>query len=354
LIERVATGDAGAQAAVARRAGLTAPVAAALAEVGERDAVIALAANRSADCPDFAVTRIIERFGESARLREALAGRALTVTQRHALHVAANRSGGASAEGQAGWRAERDRRESIEREALRLASAGEQEREEMVGYLRASGQLTAGLLLRAAAQADSIFVTAALADLSRMNRRRVAAIVEESKGSGFAALCAKAGLGHATVTAMRAALEAHREIAARGFPVGAASRAREACRKTLDACRSAGLDTHDVAAMFRRLELEFSREAARDAAEKLLEQHRLETEGPLLLGAPMLKLPAPETGDIAPEAHVDAAAQAEEPVEPVLAARDPDPVPAAVEAALVEPVSTYVDVVMSPPSGPLG
>jgi uncharacterized protein (DUF2336 family) len=354
LIERVATGDAGAQAAVARRVGLTAPVAAALAEVGEREAVIALAANRSADCPDFAVTRIIERFGQSARIRDALAGRTLSVTQRHALHVASTRCDAKSAEGEPSWRAERARRESIEREALRLASGGEREREEMVGYLRATGQLTAGLLLRAAAQADSVFVASALADLSRMNRRRVTAIVEESKGSGFAALCAKAGLGHATVTALRAALEAHRWIAARGFPVGAASRAREACRSTLDACRSAGLDTHDVSAMFRRLELEFSREAARDAAEKLLEQHRLETEGPLLLGAPMLKLPAPESESAVPDTEAEADETAGDTVEIAMPAMASDPEFAEDVIAIAEPKPDAAGQVVSIASGALG
>src|SRR5947209_5221313 len=75
LIDCAALGDAFAQAAIALRPRLSASVSAALAELGSREALIALAVNYGADIADFSLRRMIERFGTDGETREALLSR---------------------------------------------------------------------------------------------------------------------------------------------------------------------------------------------------------------------------------------------------------------------------------------
>src|ERR1700722_13237412 len=72
LVDCAAIGDVYAQIALARRSRLGVSVAAALAEIGQREAVVALAGNLDADLSPSVLSRIGERFGEDAETREAL------------------------------------------------------------------------------------------------------------------------------------------------------------------------------------------------------------------------------------------------------------------------------------------
>ena len=74
LIDCAATGDVYAQIAIALRAGLSATVSAALAEIGTREAVITLCVNESANLPEFSQRRLLERFKDDGEVREALRG----------------------------------------------------------------------------------------------------------------------------------------------------------------------------------------------------------------------------------------------------------------------------------------
>ena len=92
LIDCAAIGAPGAQAAIALRPALSSAVAAALAEIGAREALIALAVNEGANLPEFALRRMVERFWDDGELREALLGRSwLPATVRAALAAAAAR-----------------------------------------------------------------------------------------------------------------------------------------------------------------------------------------------------------------------------------------------------------------------
>ena len=86
LIDCAVVGDATTQAAIALRGDLTPAVCGSLAELAGREAVITLAVNEAANIPDFALRRMVERFGEDAEVREALLERAwLPSTVRAAL-----------------------------------------------------------------------------------------------------------------------------------------------------------------------------------------------------------------------------------------------------------------------------
>ena len=72
LVDAVATGCPGVQAAIASRAELPRAVSAAIAEVGTAEACLILIENTGADIAPFSIDRIVERFGHLAAIREPL------------------------------------------------------------------------------------------------------------------------------------------------------------------------------------------------------------------------------------------------------------------------------------------
>jgi uncharacterized protein (DUF2336 family) len=72
LVDCIATGDAEAQTALALRPSLPPRAKAALAEIGQSDAVLALIGNLEIDCPAELLGRIFDRFGDDAAFRDKL------------------------------------------------------------------------------------------------------------------------------------------------------------------------------------------------------------------------------------------------------------------------------------------
>ena len=75
LVDCAAIGDVVAQCALARRSDLGPGAAAALIEIGERDAALTLLGNLSVDLPGRMLRRLFERFGDDGEAREALLSR---------------------------------------------------------------------------------------------------------------------------------------------------------------------------------------------------------------------------------------------------------------------------------------
>jgi len=213
LVDCAAVGDAVAQCAIARRRGLGAGPAAALAEIGERDAALALIENPAAELADGALRRIVERFGDDADVRQAISRHPaapaslkaeIAIAEAKGLSEAAAASGGMSAERAAriGWEAQDKALCEIA-----AACAGE-ERAALVQTLRTRGALTIALLLRSLLGGKREFFAAALADLSGQPYARAAGLARAHPGQGFAALALKAGLPRHALPAFRAALGA--------------------------------------------------------------------------------------------------------------------------------------------------
>ena len=76
----------------------------------------------------------------------------------------------------------------------------------MIRHLRESGQLTAGLVLRALLSGNLALFEEALSELTGMSLARVAGIVHDRKGFGFRALYEKAGLPASAYPLFREAL----------------------------------------------------------------------------------------------------------------------------------------------------
>jgi uncharacterized protein (DUF2336 family) len=211
LVDCIATGDAEAQTALALRPNLPPRAKAALAELGRRDAVLALIGNLEIDCPAGLLGRILDRFGDDAAVRDRLLERpALPAAIRARIAVAAAKDLAVEASlWMAPARAERVAREARDQAICTIAfSCPPDEREDLTRALRGAGSLTPALLLRSLLGGERVLFAQALAELSGLPLPRVAAFILEPQGEGFAALARRAGLKAGVTPAFRAALAA--------------------------------------------------------------------------------------------------------------------------------------------------
>jgi uncharacterized protein (DUF2336 family) len=278
LIDCAAIGDAFAQSAIALRPRLSAPVAAAIAEVGGREALISLAINPGADLPDFSMHRMIERFGDDGEMREALLSRPYLPAALRSDLVAATSKALFAFVTNCNWmpmeRAERAAREAREKANVIIAVSIESEEngpQKLVTHLRASGQLTAGLVLRALLSGNMSLFEAALCELSGLPMGRVRGLVADSMSAGFAALYRRAGLPEKLLLAFRAALDALR-VCGHDYP-GSARLSRQMVERVLTACETPnGAVADKLFAVLRRFEAEAAREEARLDTPAFLEE----------------------------------------------------------------------------------
>jgi len=279
LIDCAAIGDTFAQSAIALRLRLSPPVAAALAEIGGCEALISLAINPGADLPEFSMHRMVERFGGDGELREALLSRPyLPPALRSDLVAATSKALLAFVTG-CDWipaeRAERAAREACEKANVIIAVASEAEAggpRKLVEHLCASGQLTAGLILRALLSGNMSLFEAALCELSGLPVKRVRGLAADWASAGFAALYRKAGLPEKLLPAFRAALDA---MSVCGPDItGSARLSRQMVERVLTACETAprGGFEDKLFAVLRRFEAEAAREDARLDAPAFLQE----------------------------------------------------------------------------------
>lgn len=276
LIDCVAIGDAFAQASIALRPVVAAPLAAALAEVGRCEALIALAVNPYAEIPEFSARRMVARFGHDAELRESLLSRAdLTPATRSDL-VAATAKALGDLVGARGWlsheRMNRILRESCDKAHLIIAADTElrdgfQAARALTTHLRQSGQLTSSLIMRALLSGNRPLFEAAMVELGGLPERKALGLLRQKRGDGFAALYRAANMPPALLPAFQAAVAAMAEM-----PSGTASArlSRLAIERVLAACESINAgELNALLALLRRFEAEAAREDARAAVEEL-------------------------------------------------------------------------------------
>jgi uncharacterized protein (DUF2336 family) len=270
LVDCAALGDVAAQTALARRPRLSPGVAAALAEIGQREAVLALADNLEADLPESALWRIFERFGEDAQAREALHSRGwLPPALRNELAAATARAladFAARCEWLSPERAQRIAREAAEQATVAILGSCEGgELGELVRRMRAAGTLTVAALMRALLCGDRDFFVRAVAELSDVAERRVAAFARKPESHGFAALYRKARLPAAFLPAFRAALAGLEALKpARGDKVS-----RALAEQVIEACGArGGPGLAPIQSLLWRLAAEAAREDAREFADE--------------------------------------------------------------------------------------
>ncbi len=307
LIEAVATCEVEAQVAVARRARLPAAVAAALAEVAERPAALALLGNVGAEIGEPALWRLYDRFADDEEARVRFAGRpGLTGALRAALAAATVEACAAEIDRFEPRQAARVAREG--REQAFVAIAGDCPPEQLVGlveWLRRRNYLTLGLLVRALAGGDVALTGESLAQMAGVPRRRVVALLRAPHGHGFAALWRRAAMPAALLPAFRIALA---RAGAAGPGLGVNHALTMTVLREIEALGDAAL--RPVVAKLWRLAAEGARADAREF-NPLPSEFVEPAEPELESAAPLLQLDAsPGNENFAPAIILDLDAEA--------------------------------------------
>jgi len=269
LVDLIGEANERIQNAIASRVPVPASLAAAVAEVGCAGACLVLIENPDADVTPPSLARIAERHGMLAAIRERLLVHPeLPVETRQAL-VATLSSTLARFVTDREWlpeeRALKVTREACDRATVALAAeTGDDHVAPLVRHLRSSGQLTGGLVLRALLSGNVHFLVEALADLTNLSPRRVAAILDDPARHAFRALYERAGLPRAAFGAFKAALEVIQEMGFDDTAHGYAVLRRRIVERVLERYqRAAPGELDQLLALLRRLAAEAAREEAR-------------------------------------------------------------------------------------------
>ena len=279
LVDAVATGDGEVQIAIASRAALPSPVAAAIAEVGSAEACLVLTENVDAEIATFSVDRIVERFGHLAAIREALLARddIAPATRLTLVAKVSETLVGFVAARQ--WldvdHAQRIAREACEKATVTLAAAAPSTQiRPLIRHLRISGQLTAGLILRALLSGNVALFEEALAELTDMPVERVSNLIHDSGNAGLRALFDQAGLPSSTYPAFKEAIEAMREGGLIIEPGGVARLKRRTIERVLTRCEDEDIgDLAPLLTLLRRFATEAAREEARLFCDELVAEN---------------------------------------------------------------------------------
>jgi uncharacterized protein (DUF2336 family) len=139
-----------------------------------------------------------------------------------------------------------------------------------VQHLRATGQLTAGLILRALLSGNLELFEAALAELSGLPRSRVSALLHDRGGASLHALLQRAGLPESTFAAFRAALDVSHETGFADTLGGAARLRRRMVERVLTHCETGQQAAEPLLILLRRFAMESAREEARMFCDELM------------------------------------------------------------------------------------
>src|SRR5436853_3455480 len=277
LVDALAVGSADVQTAIARREMLPRSISAAIAEVGSAEACLTLIENSGAEIAAFSLDRIVERFGHLAAIRESLlAWPDLPAALRQILLVKLSETLAGFVVAR-NWmeegRAQRIAQEACEKATVILAAEFESvEVSPLIGHLRATGQLTAGLVLRSLLSGNLDFFEQALSELTGLPPSRVSALLHDRRGAGFKAVYDRAGLPASVYPAFHAAIHAMHEIGLQAEPGGNTRLRRRMVERVLTSC--AGMPAGEVEplmTLLRRYATEAAREEARLFCDELVE-----------------------------------------------------------------------------------
>jgi len=281
LVDLVATAGSETQCAIARRMTLPASVCAAIAEVGSAAAALELIENAYAELAPFSWDRIVERHGHLAAIRESmLVLEDLPAATRVAL-VAKLSDTLAQFVVARNWlsadRAERIAGEARDRSTINIAASSQgEDMRGLIAHLRATSQLTAGLILRALLSGNLELFEAALAELSGLPRGRVSALLLDRGEASLVAVLKRAGLPESTFAAFRAALEVIHETGFVDTLGGAARLRRRMVERVLTHCEADENAAGPLLILLRRFATESAREEARLFCEELAAEDAVE------------------------------------------------------------------------------
>lgn len=270
LIEIVRAGSAARQTAVAMRPRVSRDVADAVAEVGARDAVWALASNDNADLSETALERAVSRFEDDAEVLAAIAYRQvlpLHVTERLIERAAdAVREHLIARHAIAPDVAVRLTRFARERATLDVIdqASGEPDLAAFVAQLNARRTLNASLLLRALARGRMTLFEHGLAELAQTPHQRAWLMVHDGGPLGLKAIYDRAGLPPRLFAAFRAGVDTWKALQAEGVDTSGETFRERMLERFLSQRPSVARD--DLAYLMERLDQSASEDPMRRVA----------------------------------------------------------------------------------------
>lgn len=276
LIEIVASGRLPLQRFVAFRCPLSVSVAAAMAEVGEAQAVADMLDNAHVCIARISLRRIAERFGDDAEIRARLFERPdLPCDVRQALM---ERLGAALAGSDfvrsaiGGSRGRKVTEEACMSATLRLAETVPQDEiPALVEHLRMSGRLTPAFLIHALCAGNVDFFASAVVSLSGMSESRVRGILVDGRETAMRALYRSIGLGGDLAPVFVTATQIWRAASRRNASIDTGQVTTELLqRHAADAARQPSVA--DLLRLVESMHFSWHRHASRDYAHALAAQ----------------------------------------------------------------------------------
>lgn len=216
LIEIVRGRDPVKQKAVARRRDVQPEVADALVEDGDAEVAAALAANTTARITDAALLKMVDRFGDDARVQDPLVHRShlpVTVSERLVHRVSEQLKEYLLRNHELPSDMAADLvLQSRERATITLSTeSDEDEVEALVRQMHDHGRLTPSIILRAVCMGDLKFFEYAMAVITGLPVVNARELIHDSGPLGLKGLYDRAGLPPSFFPAMRAAVDVAEE-----------------------------------------------------------------------------------------------------------------------------------------------
>jgi len=215
LVDFVRMGVPSVLIAISKRKHVPTIVAVALVESAHADVVMELARNHGAELSEACLLKMLELYGKDGEFRELLLARPQLphVVRLDLVSTTANvlSSFVKFCQWMSEERSDRMAQEASEHATLLITNEIPSEHTEsmidIVGHLRRSGRLTAGLIMRALIFGEQRMFVAALSVLSGQAVGRVIGMMRSPYGSAFVALYNKAGMPDALMPAFQMALK---------------------------------------------------------------------------------------------------------------------------------------------------
>ncbi len=217
LIQLVRSDDPEKQKAIAKRAHVSESVTEALVETGDEDVVTTLVSNVGAEFTGESLAQVVERYGASEKVQEAMIGRPklpVAITEK----LVAKLSEHLKEELVTRHELPADMAtdlilQSRERATVTLSTeAAEGDVRILVRQLRDNGRLTPSIVVRSVCMGDLRFFEAALALLADIPLVNARTLIHDPGGLGLKRLWEKAELPMPQFVAVRAAIDAAAEL----------------------------------------------------------------------------------------------------------------------------------------------
>jgi uncharacterized protein (DUF2336 family) len=259
LVEIIRTESRAPQAAIARRATVSSPVASELVERGDEGVVAALAANDGASLDETILAKAVAQFGGDARVQEALVRRRdlpVTIAEKLVTMVTERLRDYLVTHHELSPDTAADLvLESRERATIALLPSGSQgdvSLERLIEQLHVNGRLTASLVLRALCLGDIPFFEVALARLAGLTLINARVLIHDAGPRGLKAIYQRAKLPEALYPGVRTAFDVAREAQYDGGEKDRERFARRVIERVLT--QYDGIDPDSLDYLMRKLE----------------------------------------------------------------------------------------------------